>query len=110
MIMPATGGEHRELYRADCEGERLVALGWCPDSQHLLFVTRRQDPLRCTLWRIGREGGEPEKVGPEMATSISNLSVHPDGRHMVFNNITGDPAEVWVMESFLPGMVAESSN
>jgi Tol biopolymer transport system component len=103
IIMPAAGGEPRELYSSDQENELLLALSWMPDSKYILFVIREHEPEKFSLWRIAKEGGEPQKLGLEM--EINNLSVHPDGRHITFNSGT-QPKEVWVMENFLPESTA----
>jgi Tol biopolymer transport system component len=99
-IMPAAGGEPRELYRCK-QGDRLATLRWTPDGKYILFVIRQPE---YNLWRIPIEGGKPEKLGLD----IVNLSVHPDGQHIAFYNSTSKLAEVWVMENFLPTGVSKA--
>jgi len=36
-------------------------------------------------------------------------SVHPDGQYIAFQSTTHAPAEVWVMENFLPVDVASAA-
>jgi dipeptidyl aminopeptidase/acylaminoacyl peptidase len=112
-VIPAAGGEPRELYRLD-EGEVFGrSIAWTPDGKYILFVirplgnaVRQPEQNKCSLWRIPVEGGEPEKLGLEM-NNIEHLSVHPDGQHIAFFTITDKLAEVWVMENFLPELKAE---
>ena len=112
-IMPAAGGEPRELCRfEEEEGIKLGIVGavitWTADGKYILFAmknTKKDDP-KWELCRIPAEGGEPEKLGLEMSGSFFNLSVHPDGRHIAFSSLEQSSAEIWVMENFLPEIEA----
>jgi hypothetical protein len=66
-------------------------------------VVWQQEQPEFSLWRIPAEGGKARKIGLDM--NISSLSLHPDGRHIAFSTLTLAPAEVWVMENFLPEKV-----
>ena len=107
-IIPAAGGEPRELFRSD-KGEGFGrSITWTPDGKYVFFVIippgnslRQPEQNKCSLWRIPVEGGEPEKLGLEM-NYIEHLSVHPDGQHIAFYTIIAKLAEVWLMENFLP--------
>ena len=106
-IMPAAGGEPRELFRCK-QGDHLSTLRWTPDGKYILFVIRplgnsirQPEQNKCSLWRIPIEGGEPEKLGLEM-NYTEHMSVHPDGQHIAFYNISARIGEVWMMENFLP--------
>jgi len=107
-IMPAAGGEPRELYRFKNKKEYTIfTLRWTPDGKYILFdkiQPQIQPPgKKASLWRIPMEGGEPQKLGLEADDRIS-ASVHPDGRHIVFSSAgsTGANSGTWVMENFLP--------
>ena len=102
-IMPAAGGEHRELYRFKQEDLMFVSLRWTPDGKYILFEHVEPGQNKWSLWRIPMEGGEPQKVGLEWDVRIL-LSVHPDGRHIVFSSPSsiGENSGNWVMENFLP--------
>jgi len=100
-IMPAAGGEPRELYRCK-QGYHLVTLRCTPDGKYILFVISQiTSQPENSLWRIPIEGGEPKKLGLLM-NGFYKLSVHPDGQHIAFYTSTSRLAEVWVMENFLP--------
>ena len=107
-IIPATGGEPRELCRFDKGEEFGFSFTWTPDGKFILFAirppgnsARQREKNKFSLLRIPIEGGEPEKFGLEM-NFIGHLSVHPDGQHIAFYTMTDRLAEVWVMENFLP--------
>jgi len=107
-VLPAIGGEPRELHK--WEEDDVVSLyhTWSADGRYIFFTKRSnektEEEWKWSLWRIPVDGGEAQKVGLEML-EISSLSVHPDGRHIAFQS-SGQKskfAEVWVMENFLPG-------
>jgi Tol biopolymer transport system component len=103
-VLPAAGGEARDLLR----GAQLPfpgSVAWAPDSQSVLFV-KQPSPgdSKTELWRIPLQGGEPRKLDLT-AENMRELSVHPDGRRVVFT-AGQDKQEVWVMENFLPTLKA----
>ena len=106
-IMPAGGGEVREILRLkEPEPGILHAFAWTSDGRYLLVGRASAAPGsgRTELWRIPAEGGRLENLGIAI-DGMSNLRVHPDGRQIGF---TGGPQsfEVWVMENFLAGLKA----
>jgi Tol biopolymer transport system component len=104
-VIPATGGEPRELF---CTDESLIfyeTVRWTPDGRYILFGQKgHSDDLAhhqtVELWRIPAEGGQPQKLGLA-ADLLRFLAVHPDGRRVAFT-AGQSAAEVWVMENFLP--------
>lgn len=102
-VIPAAGGEARELLRGDGSLLRTSfgSIAWAPDGLSVLFA-RRTSPnsLKTELWSIPVRGGEPRKLDLT-AENMRDLSVHPDGRHIAFT-AGQSRSEVWVMESFLP--------
>ena len=102
-VIPATGGEPREIHIFDQEDDRYIAHIWTADGKYILMPKFRPPKAdgKWDLWRIPVEDGEPQNFGFEMA-SIWQLSAHPDGRHIAFCTTTSRPTEIWVMENFLP--------
>jgi Tol biopolymer transport system component len=102
-VMPAAGGEPRELLRRQ-PPEGIGDLGWMPDSRRIVYATRTSgEERKFELWRISAEGGEPQSLGLTMeGLSLYGLSVHPDGRHIAFTAGRPHRNEVWVLENFLP--------
>jgi Tol biopolymer transport system component/beta-lactamase regulating signal transducer with metallopeptidase domain len=101
-IIPSDGGESRELYRCESKKEQLMTCKWTPNGKYILFVKRKIEQKESSLWRIPVEGGEAQKI--DLGINIGGLSIHPDGQHITFGTRENQPAEVWVMKNFLPGM------
>jgi Tol biopolymer transport system component/DNA-binding CsgD family transcriptional regulator len=101
-VIPAVGGEPRELLRVK-EPERITTVTWMPDGRQLLFGRENGTAAQkqaTAVWRIPVAGGAPQRLGLTM-NALRHLRVHPDGRQIAFT--AGSPeAEVWVMENFLP--------
>ncbi|TFH22363.1 MAG: tetratricopeptide repeat protein [Bacteroidia bacterium] len=107
-VMPASGGEARELFRFK-EGEFSIGLScsctWSIDGNYILFMLQNEisEDSQWELCRIPAKGGEIEKLGITIPGGTANLAIHPDGRHISFSALSRplEPA-VWVMENFLP--------
>ncbi len=106
MVMPAAGGEPRELLST--QPPETIPLGrgiaWMPDGRHLLFLKVREvsgvGRTTTELWRVPAEGGQPRKLELAMQ-GLRALRFHPDGKRVVFTAGKGE-AEIWVLENFLP--------
>jgi len=106
-VVPATGGEPRELLRLqDGEGFAWFGFAWTADGRHILYRTRKPDSKSVlgALCRVPAEGGEPQKL-MEMV-GLSDISVHPDGRRIAFTSGKWTD-QVWAMENFLPKPTAD---
>jgi Tol biopolymer transport system component len=102
-IMPASGGDPREICSFESGGNPVITPAWTADGRYILFSKKRPDPDQMwDLYRVSAEGGEAQKIDLSM-TEFRHLSVHPDGRHLAFSSGGFSPryAEVWVMENFL---------
>jgi hypothetical protein len=56
-----------------------------PDSRHLLYIKVVEGSME--VWRIGAEGGPPERVGElpeELGEYVRQLRIRPDGRQVAF--------------------------
>ena len=107
-IISTDSGEVRRVIKFSQEQQfYLIRHDWSADSKYV-FYTRRvetQGSYKFELWRIAVDGGQPQKTGLEMSGTIDNISAHPDGEQLAFQNqapMSGSTAEVWVMENFLP--------
>ena len=110
LVMPAAGGEARELVRVD---EKEVPFwgspSWTPDGRYVAFLKgvkgEAQIPYKARqwqLWRVAAEGGEPQSLGLNFTGQLTGaLRLHPDGRRVAIDDIKPN-LEVWVMENFLP--------
>jgi Tol biopolymer transport system component len=104
-IMPAAGGETRELLRVG--GEKEVPFWgspwWTPDGRYIAFLkgVKGKTPNQWDLWRVAAEGGEPQKLGLTVGRQMGGLRPHPDGRRLATTDFKVN-LEIWVMENFLP--------
>ena len=111
LVIPAAGGETRELVRVD--GEKEIPFWgsptWTRDGRYVAFLKgikrEAQVPYRnrqWQLWRVAAEGGEPQPMGLNVAGQLTGgLRLHPDGRRVAIDDVKVN-LEVWVMENFLP--------
>ena len=105
LIMPAAGGEARELVRVEVEKEVPFwgSPSWTPDGRYVSFMkgVKGKDML-WQLWRVAAEGGEPQKLGlTVVGRLLAGPRLHPDGRRLAISSFKPN-LEVWVMENFLP--------
>ena len=108
-VAPVATGQARRVFRSP---QRIQTLAWTPDGRRLLFGMDRlaggaAEPATTELWLVPVEGGQPQKLDLAM-DSLTDLRMHPDGRHIAF--VAGThKGEVWVMENFLPRTKAAAS-
>lgn len=107
-VIPAEGGEPRELYRGPHDQH---ALAWTPDGRHILFgspnLPTHPDAGPMELWRILVSGGSPERVGFAKEGRFHDLRISPDGKRLAFT--AQEPSgEVWVIENFLHQVVGNN--
>jgi hypothetical protein len=99
-------GEPRELLRSHEPNEQFRLAGWTADGLNLLVIRWSFDSSRSqrlgneTLWRVPTTGGAPVSTGLALA-GLRDISIHPDGRQVVFN-AGFRMIEQWVMEHLLP--------
>jgi Tol biopolymer transport system component len=110
FVLPAAGGEPRELLRVD--GEKEVPFWgspwWTPDGRYISFLkgVKREEQvpyqdLRWQLWRVAADGGKPQRLGLTVGRQMGGLRPHPDGRRLATTDFKVD-LEIWVMENLLP--------
>jgi Tol biopolymer transport system component len=104
FVMPASGGEARELLRIGGENEVAFwgAPWWTSDGRSIAFLkgAKGKTPNQWELWRVAVEGGEPQRVGL-IPARFRDARLHPDGRRLAILDAKVD-FELWVMENFLP--------
>jgi hypothetical protein len=99
LLVPAEGGELRELLRLSDSGPETLGafVGWLPDGKFLIF--RKGPSAARETWRIPVEGGAPAKYGAEW--TVGPATINPDGRQVAFP-MGVRTLEIWAMENFLP--------
>ena len=112
LLVPADGGEPRELLRLSQSGTETlgVFVAWSPDYKFVLFRKGSSDARE--TFRIPVEGGTPVKFGAEW--TVGSPTINPDGRHVAFpmGGASGSgrnpvsKAEIWALENFLPSLMA----
>lgn len=104
-IMPTSGGDPREIYSFEQEGNYIITPAWSADGRYIYFSKLQKSPgVMWDLYRVSADGGEAQKIDLAMG-QFRHLSVHPDGQHIAFSSMGANPeqSQVWVMENFLPG-------
>jgi Tol biopolymer transport system component len=105
-IMPTAGGEPREIYRFEQDGNFVIAPAWSHDGRYVFFSKRQKPQGEGNIWDlycVSAETGEAKKIDLSMV-HFRNFSVHPDGQRIAFSSMGANPeqSQVWVMENFLP--------
>ena len=103
-VMPVTGGEPRELPEFEKVASIHEPIAWTADGKYIIFSGKEPGGGKNPLYRISSESGKIDILGLNMMNRYHSLSVHPNGKHIAFSSWdpTGKPAEIWVMENFLP--------
>jgi Tol biopolymer transport system component len=100
QILPASGGQARDLYSFEHSGGHPTCHDWTPDGRSIIF-SKKNDGPGWGLWRVSVDGGAPRSLGIS-TPYIEEVCVHPDGKRLVFGTSNGAGPELWVMENFLP--------
>lgn len=106
LMLWGGSGEPRELLRIQKPNEHFRLAGWTADGLNLLVIRWSFDSASArrvgneTLWRVPTTGGAPVSTGLALA-GLRDMSIHPDGRQVVFN-AGFRRNEQWVMENLLP--------
>ena len=102
-IMPTSGGEPREIFSFENEGNPVISPAWSADGRFIYFAKQQKSPgVMWDLYRVSVDGGEAQKIDLSMG-QFRHFSVHPDGRHIAFSSLGANPeqSQVWVMDNFL---------
>lgn len=98
-LISLTGEDTKILFTPNTDELLGRQLDWTSDGKHLIFAMGKNTSKQ-SLWKISVAGGLPKKLGLEMKFGGSNLSIHPNGRHIVFNSWS-DIMGISVMENFM---------
>ncbi len=108
FLIPATGGEPKELMRGVSQGAGVLM--WAPDSRSIfVYSIKDKSTGDREVWRLAIDGTEPQKLGLKvnflgpLYNSDQQFHAHPDGKRVAFAATErAKPDEVWALENFLP--------
>lgn len=100
--IPSSGGELKKLSEFK-ENQSPYVISWTPDNEFVLIgVITSKDPASYEIMRIPVNGGEPEPLflSEELFTEgvISDISVHPDGKQVLFT-VESNSSVIWALEN-----------
>ena len=97
-VMPVEGGEARKVYESPAGGHP-ASIAWAPEGDALVAVVASpQSPEHQGVQRIPLNGGPAVKI-ELLGERMQNLSLHSDGRTVVFDD--GSPeVRIWKMENY----------
>jgi Tol biopolymer transport system component len=103
LLLPAAGGEARELRRLPNHLE-YKAIVWSADGRFLYFTEGDNESDKIgPIWRISVNGGEPQPTTLSLITrALQGMRFHPDGKRVAFTAAGDAPPEIWVLRNFLP--------
>lgn len=107
MILPAEGGQPRELFRLqEPQSFGFGTTEWTPDSRSIVIrkdLSATDDTLS-EFWLVPLDGSQPRKLNLNVP-HVFDLRFHPKSNQVAFT--AGETKwEVWVMENFLPTLSA----
>jgi Tol biopolymer transport system component len=102
--IPVEGGEPKVLV-AEVKSGRHSQLAYSPDGSKIAHNATGR------IWTTLLGGGEPEELqtGLPEGARLSDLSWSPDGEKIAFVGTFGGDSEFWLIEDFLPKVVAETA-
>ena len=110
VLVPITGGEPLEVMKGGSTSETWGVLTWASDGRSILVRKTYSDPKQAQeVWQVPSDVGQPRKLYDlDSRVGPGQISVHLDDKRLAFAPAQGSmgqrrPAEVWVLESFLPG-------
>lgn len=97
-VLPIEGQEARKLFEAP-EGAWANSITWAPEGDALVVVVgSRKSPQDQGVYRIPIDGGPVSKI-ELLGDRMSSLSIHPNGRTVVYDD--GRPeVRIWKMENY----------
>lgn len=101
-IVPTAGGAPQRVHSFDVMGRFSITPAWSADGKYIFFSSKANPAdTEWDMWRFSLEDKRVIKINPQ-GVSFKYLSLHPDGRHMIFSTEYEAPSEIWVIENFLP--------
>ncbi len=99
LLLPAAGGEARELARITAPGRVIRNFAWGPGGECVYFLQRDFDANVTRLWRARLDGSDPE-VTWQTKQVIGELSIHPAGDRAAVSSSTQEK-QIWKLEGLM---------
>ncbi len=110
LAFARSGSRVEEIYLAPVEGGEPVqvtsdkrsirGLDWTADGREIVFTSNREG--RFTLWRVSRDGGEPQPL-PGVGDKVSGPTVARQGHRLAYTQ-RADDRNIWRLELSESGM------
>ena len=101
-------GNVRVLYTYPQKPPMAAGGGWTTDNRHILFRTSQGQGSGSIIWKISRDGGEPQKLR-HVPDEIKKFFVET-GNRVRFELVNEGESTYWAMENFVPkGITASNS-
>ncbi|MBZ5515633.1 MAG: hypothetical protein LAN62_12490 [Acidobacteriia bacterium] len=97
-IIPAAGGESRDVVNIGPAKDPHSGLAWSPDNKRLAYTSKG------SIWVATLDGGIPTEVKTGLDAGAFHMAWSPDGEKLAFSASKGgvEEPELWLMEDFLP--------
>jgi Tol biopolymer transport system component/DNA-binding winged helix-turn-helix (wHTH) protein len=89
FVLPLAGGKPKRL---TFDGLTIDGLTWTPDSREIIFSSRRGGSVN-SLWRIGANGGTPERVST-FGEDVISPAVPRNGNRLAYTRLLDD-MNIW---------------
>jgi Tol biopolymer transport system component len=101
-VIPATGGESRDVVNIGPTKNPHSGLAWSPDNKRLAYTSEGR------IWTASLDGGAPTQVKTGLDARAFHMAWSPDGEKLAFSAAKGgwEEPELWLMEDFLPRLEA----
>ncbi|HWR50280.1 MAG TPA: winged helix-turn-helix domain-containing protein, partial [Bryobacteraceae bacterium] len=95
MLVPASGGDARQVAHRGSNGPVRTALAWARDGRELIWAHGGQ------LWRVPVDGS-PVRLIVEAGSDVVDVAVSRDGHHVVYARESEDK-DIWSLDVGNPG-------
>ena len=96
FIVPATGGEPRQLATELNTWSIADWVSWSADGR-FLFVVKETRDKPWEIWQVPADGRAPRYTGISSPRQFGRIAAHPDGQRLAISQ-AGNLTEIWVLK------------
>jgi Tol biopolymer transport system component len=96
VVLPASGGEPREIARLSAPGRVRTNFAWAPDGQSVYVLQRDFDEKKTRLWRAPVDAGGAEEVW-DADRWLVGLAIDPGGDRAAVSTYTQE-TQIWTLK------------